>query len=138
MKTCTTCHEQKPLSAFGKHAAGLHGKRAVCKVCNALAAKAYKEKNPAKVKRSIRNSVLKRQYGITLAEYEVMLAAQEGVCGICRQPPTRTLHVDHDHRTGDVRGLLCFSCNTALGFFDDEVARFHAAANYLERSRDAA
>ena len=66
-----------------------------------------------------RKSHLKRKYGLTLEEYDAMLAAQGGVCAICRQPrpEERTLHVDHDHATGAIRGLLCFTCNNALGDF---------------------
>ena len=64
-----------------------------------------------------------------------MLAAQGGVCAICHQPrpEERTLHVDHDHSTGAIRGLLCFTCNNALGDFRDSSELFHAAAGYLER-----
>ena len=55
------------------------------------------------------------QLGVTDDEYEGMLAEQGGVCAICGSPPkSRRLHVDHDHRTGAVRGLLCFRCNRAL------------------------
>lgn len=53
--------------------------------------------------------------GIDLAEYERLLAAQGGHCALCpNEPRTRRLHVDHDHRTGEVRGLLCYSCNRIL------------------------
>jgi hypothetical protein len=83
---------------------------------------------------------LKRKYGLTLAQYDAMLEAQGGVCAICRQPrpEERTLHVDHDHETGAIRGLLCFTCNNALGNFRDEPELFHAAAQYLDRHDDLA
>ena len=60
------------------------------------------------------------QYGITLEQYEAMLAAQNGCCAICRTSPTekRQLHVDHCHATGRVRALLCSPCNTQLGSFE--------------------
>src|SRR5438094_9480440 len=56
---------------------------------------------------------LKRKFGISLEQYEEMLAKQGGVCAICGAPPPEgtSLHVDHDHETGEVRGLLCFPCN---------------------------
>ena len=68
------------------------------------------------------------------------LEAQGGVCAICRQPrpEERTLHVDHAHETGAIRGLLCFTCNNALGDFRDEPALFHAAAEYLDRDDEIA
>ena len=57
----------------------------------------------------------KRLYGITIADYEAMLEFQEGVCAICERPPrTLRLAVDHDHKTGKVRGLLCNTCNQTL------------------------
>ena len=64
-----------------------------------------------------------------------MLAAQGGGCAICEpRPEERTLHVDHDHETGAIRGLLCFRCNNALGDFRRRSpSSFHAAADYLER-----
>jgi hypothetical protein len=82
-----------------------------------------------------RNSHLKRKYGLTLEQYDAMLAAQGGVCAICHQPrpEERTLHVDHDHATGAIRGLLCFTCNNALGDFRDSSDLFHAASEYLDR-----
>lgn len=55
------------------------------------------------------------QLGVSIEEYDRMLAAQGGGCAICHNPPkNRRLHVDHDHKTGKVRGLLCFRCNRAL------------------------
>jgi hypothetical protein len=73
---------------------------------------------------------LKRQYDLTEHEVEAMRDAQGGVCAICRTAPA--VHVDHDHATGKVRGMLCFSCNAALGHFKDEPAVLRRAARYLE------
>ena len=77
-----------------------------------------------------------RVYGLTVEAYEALLAAQGGVCAICRRPPAadgrqKRLHVDHDHATDAVRGLLCSNCNTALGLLDDDVDRIAAAIFYL-------
>lgn len=73
-----------------------------------------------------------RQLGVTDAEYQRLLEAQNGGCALCGRPPkTRRLHVDHDHRTGAVRGLLCFVCNRFLPASRD--ADWHRrAAEYLE------
>ena len=81
-----------------------------------------------------RKSHLKRKFGISLEEYDAMLAEQGGVCAVCSRPPTPgiSLHVDHDHGTGRIRGLLCFRCNNALGDLEDDPALLRAAAHYLE------
>ena len=76
---------------------------------------------------------LKRRYGITAAEADVMLADQCGLCGLCRAAPA--VHVDHDHGTGAVRDLLCFNCNGGLGQFRDDPALLRAAARYVEAHR---
>lgn len=81
-----------------------------------------------------RNKQLIRKYGITLEDYEVLLKNQGGVCGICGKPPKpdRALDVDHDHKTGKVRGLLCHNCNyRVLG--RTTLEKFRLVVNYLER-----
>lgn len=76
-----------------------------------------------------------RKYGVTVAQYESMLAAQDGHCATCpaTTPGSRSMHfqVDHDHRTGVVRGLLCLRCNLAIGQSDDNVSVIEAWAQYL-------
>ena len=78
---------------------------------------------------------MKRKYGITLEDYERMFEEHGGVCAICGEsrPEERTLHLDHDHETGKIRGLLCFRCNNALGDFEEQYALFQRAADYLDR-----
>lgn len=82
---------------------------------------------------------LRKSYGITADDYEAMLSEQEGVCAICGSddPGTRDhrkrLHVDHDHETGRVRGLLCSPCNRLLGQASDSPKILRSAADYLER-----
>ena len=78
-------------------------------------------------------SRVKSMYGITADEYIEMHKSQKGKCAICNEVPTtkRGLHVDHCHETGTVRGLLCHSCNTALGSFCDDVRMLQKAITYL-------
>src|SRR5262245_32747027 len=80
----------------------------------------YKAEGRLKV--SARKSHLKRTFAMTQEQYERRLAQQGGGCAVCGRPPKpdKSLHVDHDHETGHVRGLLCFSCNAALGHFQDD------------------
>ena len=85
------------------------------------------------VKEKTRERQLKRLYGLTLLQYNQMLEKQYGRCKICGKTEERkSLHVDHDHETGRVRGLLCDDCNKALGFFHDDLALLYNAVDYLE------
>ena len=73
-----------------------------------------------------------RKYGITQDDYDHMLAEQGGVCAICGRPPkTRRLSVDHNHKTGIVRGVLCHICNRGISYFRDDPERLQKAAAYL-------
>lgn len=85
-----------------------------------------------------RDRRLRKTYGISLADYDRMLKAQKGGCAICgRVPRRRALDVDHSHRTGKVRGLLCHRCNRGLAWFGDNPTHFKAAARYLARRKAA-
>lgn len=79
-----------------------------------------------------RDAHLRRTFGITQADYEELLAQQGGGCGICgRKPGKISLHVDHDHETGEIRGLLCVGCNNALGQFHDDPMLLERASDYV-------
>jgi hypothetical protein len=91
---------------------------------------------------SKRNEYTDRTYGVTREQYDKMLAEQGGACAICRSTSTRrrpkagtvdSFCIDHDHKTGRVRALLCFRCNAGLGLLDDNTDRLRAALAYLER-----
>lgn len=73
------------------------------------------------------------RYGMTLADYDAMLARQGGGCAICGRAPVegKPLHVDHSHDTGAVRGLLCFRCNYGWSFFSEQPDRLERAATYV-------
>lgn len=75
---------------------------------------------------------LKRKYNITVEIYNAMLEEQDGVCAICGFESDRQLAVDHNHETGEVRGLLCSSCNRGLGMFRDSVHNLTKAKSYLK------
>ena len=85
---------------------------------------------------------IKRKYGLTMAQYDSMVEAQNEVCAICHKPETtidkrsgivQRLSVDHDHSTGATRGLLCFACNTSIGKFNDSSKTLLKAAEYLKK-----
>lgn len=104
-----------------------------CRTCRAAYMRSYYAARPG-AKRAVN---LKGAYGITLDDYEALLTAQGGVCAICRQPSVKNLHVDHDHATDAIRGLLCANCNTALGLLADDPARLLDAVAYLTSARGA-
>jgi Recombination endonuclease VII len=75
---------------------------------------------------------LRRAFGLTVEAYESLLVVQDGGCAICGREPTRiALHVDHDHESGAIRGLLCVGCNNALGQFKDSTELLSRAIAYL-------
>lgn len=91
-------------------------------------------------KEAQRHYGLKRYYGLTGEQYGEMVAAQEGVCAICKKPETamlngvpKVMHVDHDHETGGIRALLCGCCNGMLGLAKDKPDTLRAAADYIEK-----
>lgn len=104
------------------------------------AARAREAANPEKYQRIRRNAHLKREYGITLDEYESMLTVQDGRCAICgtTEPGGHgTFAVDHCHKQGDIRELLCQPCNTGIGMLGEDPDRLLAAALYLLRHQQA-
>lgn len=90
-------------------------------------------KDPTAFKQRDRRSHLRTTYGLADGEYEALLDKQGGVCAICRKPPTlgKQLWVDHDHASGEVRGLLHAKCNTAIGLLCDDPQLLQAAREYL-------
>ena len=101
----------------------------------------WKKNNPDKVKQYQRTSNLRKNFGLSMDEYEQMLAMQNNLCAICEKPETFIHHqtketarlaVDHCHKTNKVRKLLCKSCNTALGLFKDDIGVMENAVQYLK------
>ena len=127
MKECTRCHEAKPLSDYMNQKHGYLGKGQKCRECiSKITMLCHKE---------ARDRALRRNYGITLDDYNYMLESQGGKCAICGQLPENIqyekLHVDHDHATGAVRGLLCDMCNKGIGSLKDDVRLLDSARRYL-------
>lgn len=79
-----------------------------------------------------KDSKLKRTYGISLNEYESMLDEQNGVCYICFEKDSVKLAVDHNHKTGEVRKLLCKKCNTAIGLLREDTKIIENVLNYIK------
>lgn len=154
MKVCTKCGRAKPPGKFYKRAASKDGRQHRCKDCcgiyvrqhaeqnrgqKAAQSRRWRRKHPEHYTVLVRRSRLKQHYGLTLAQYETLSAKQNGACAICKRAETQQQHgkvvrlaVDHDHKTGKVRGLLCVACNLALGKMNHDLERLRAAIQYLE------
>jgi len=98
--------------------------------------RAWKNRDKEKHVRGTLNWRMKRDYGITLDEYDEMFDKQSGLCLICKEPCNSgyRLAVDHNHATGKVRGLLCGKCNRGLGNFGDSILLLEQAIKYLKES----
>ncbi|MFI8932032.1 endonuclease VII domain-containing protein [Streptomyces sp. NPDC053474] len=114
-KLCRTRNEIKPHSEWHRNATASDGLSTRCKACRAIQGRA---------------GHLKRQYGLTEAQRDEMIAEQKWLCVIClKRDPA---HVDHCHETGKVRGVLCFNCNSAIGKLGDDPDALRRAISYLE------
>lgn len=125
-KWCPDCDLVKPFAEYPRSRSMRTGYMTYCKPCHNARTRASVEANGGS-----RNYHLRRRYGITAAHFDQMLAEQRGLCAICQEAPAA--HVDHDHDTKRVRGLLCFNCNGALGQFRDRSDLMLRAVGYLRR-----
>ncbi len=85
----------------------------------------------------MRDLYYRRTFGITADAVDRLLQAQGGGCAICGAAPARlaSMHVDHDHGTGVIRGILCINCNQGIGKFAEDADRLRRAAEYLDGTR---
>lgn len=118
------------LTEFVRNRAASSGYGHYCKPCHNLVSKRNRERRHG----SSRNYLLGYRYGVPAKIVDDLLRAQKGLCAVCRKRDAR--HVDHDHMTGEVRGVLCFSWNGALGHFEDATTRLEAALEYLAKARE--
>ena len=135
VKTCKDCGETKPLDEFPDRKRMKDGKNTYCRPCCTARRTAWRKANPEKETEHSRRYQLKRNYGMTLEQWDEMFEAQGGCCAVCGtdEPGGKgTFHVDHCHDSGEVRALLCNGCNVALGMMDDDPERIRALADYAE------
>jgi hypothetical protein len=137
IKRCRDCDIEKPAAEFYR----ANGGRSLfpeCKVCNRVRSRAYQQARRTSDPDHVRRQRLSR-YGVTPEQFDQMLADQGGECAICGTdvPGGRGgFHVDHNHDSGAVRGLLCHACNVGIGHLGDSTTRLEAALAYL-RSHEA-
>lgn len=115
-KPCTICGEAKPVSEFYTEKRNRDGYGSHCKPC-------YEQRQ--------RPGRIKRKYGITVDEYDALMSKQVGRCPICKQ--ATDLVIDHCHRSGKVRALLCDRCNRLLGVADDDIQLLRSAIAFLNQ-----
>lgn len=91
-----------------------------------------RERSKRSQRKHHRRYLLKYEHGMTVAEYDEMFVAQKGLCRACGGPPDRkSLCVDHSHKTGEIRGLLCAKCNVALGYVEEDIVRLKGLIQYI-------
>ena len=136
---CMVCDRRR--SSMRYHSLSEEGKRAnnqksyqSDKAGRCAQTKAWAESNPDKREEIMERSRLKK-YGLTIDQYKSILVRQDGKCAICGDTLGCRVHIDHDHVTGLVRGILCQSCNVGLGHFRDNSMILREAASYLEVDR---
>jgi hypothetical protein len=127
MRWCPDCQDFKAESQFPKNRSTSTGFAAYCKPHQ----NARSKESKLRVHGGSRHYHLTRRYGIGDDEVDAMVEAQAELCPVCRRPLGTKPHVDHDHASGQVRGLLCFTCNVGLGNFSDDPERLERAAAYL-------
>jgi Recombination endonuclease VII len=143
-KTCSKCNQTLCVSNFRFDKSKKSGYHSNCRSCEL----AQKQTPEFKAKRSIRlkkewqemsrleryEIKLKQFYNLSLSDYQGLYAAQKGCCGICQKTFSEfAMFVDHDHESGKIRGLLCRTCNCAIGMLGDDLKGLMRAVDYLKR-----
>jgi hypothetical protein len=166
MRVCTKCGVEKPDDKFGRMGErnGRPRLRAWCKACTNADNKARRDENLEKYREIERisskanfhkNGQAKRlasmkwriikKYGLTVEQYEKMHRSQGAACAICKKHillvtsgsgNRQSACIDHDHETGQIRGLLCHACNTAIGALKDDMMIVEAALIYLRKHKN--
>lgn len=142
-KSCTECEAVLPLENFHSNKSSPDGRHSRCRICKNNASKARYELNKEGVLlnqkqkyASARERHLKTKYGMTCTQYNQLLEKQDYSCAVCKKhsdDETKSLHVDHDHVTGEIRGLLCNFCNRQVIGRLRNADIFENAAKYLRQ-----
>lgn len=144
MKKCSRCQVEKEKKLFYSNKAAPDGLCNWCAECKREHSKTHeynlKRKifylNSMEAQNKRKDHNLKKKYDITLDIYNEMLKKQNSCCKLCRisieKSPKKILCVDHDHKTGQIRGLLCHNCNRALGLMKDSSVVLRSGADYID------
>jgi hypothetical protein len=132
VKTCSKCKLNKSLADFRRCRTSKDGHKPQCAECQRLDGKRWKAENREKVRAQNKKDWRKWAYGLTNEQFSDMFQSQQGRCSICQTVMVKP-NVDHCHKTGRVRELLCNGCNAGIGIFDESVERLQAAIAYLRK-----
>lgn len=128
-KLCSRCGEIKSLDSFSKDKHHASGHKSACKACANSDFKNWRTQNLDKVREQDKIKMLVKKYKLSKEEAIVYANNRVGECTICKTEAFRV--VDHCHVTGDVRGFICFACNSMLGYARDNIKTLEAAIEYL-------
>jgi hypothetical protein len=153
MVRCRKCKKIKSIGEFYRNRRRKSGLSARCGSCDLAAVLSWQAKNPKKARTSLKRAYAKwsnkpevrtrlvryeraRRYGLTVDQLLAIENKACGKCAICKR--ALRLHIDHDHATGRVRGLLCSNCNLGIGLFGEDVQRMRQAIHYLRERANSA
>ncbi len=138
-KVCRRCKLDKPVTEYYKAHRNTDRLQSYCKPCGIKNGAEWRKRPSSKIKDKQRKLITR--YGVTQLQYNDLLESQNGLCKICSVPPTSkrnqekySLSVDHCHKTGKIRGLLCKSCNLAVGGVADNIEWAYGIAKYLKET----
>ena len=134
MKYCPKCKKEKRITGFNKSKGQKDGHYGLCRICQHIASEKYRSSQ--KGIDTIRKGHLRRTFGITPKDYNKLFNKQAGKCAICHSKDvsnSRAVHltIDHNHKNGKIRGLLCVKCNSLLGLARDDKTILKNAMQYL-------
>lgn len=149
-KHCGRCKEIKVINEFYKSKQTKNGYSSWCKQCYKEYRTKWRNNNRERVRElnrkygkgrkrdpiKIKNSFLKKKFGITVDYINNLTEKQNGICAICLKQPNgrwKSLNLDHNHETGTLRGMLCISCNRVLGLVGDNIDTLQRAIVYLKK-----
>lgn len=144
-RTCRICGSTKHVTKFPIRRLMTGGRGTECKECDNARQRAWRKNAVATrpdfiaARKLSQDKIQAKRYGLTLEQYRMLEAMATGKCEICQKPARRRgnwradsrLHIDHDHKSGRVRGMLCTDCNRGLGLFGDNPKTLQRAAEYI-------
>ena len=137
VQKCSLCKKEKPFPDFCLSRSRKIGLSSVCRPCTKIKSEEWRKKYPERFTSVVRRRNRLKKYGLTDAAFKALLSSQGSKCAVCRDEISEgsfRCHVDHDHDTGAVRGILCNKCNAGIGMLQESADVVRAALEYLLRA----